>query len=707
MRIPIRRSLICAALGSVIAVAQQEYRLRVTVNLVQVDATVTDSEGNPAPDLKAGDFRVLLDGRQQELKYCNFVRAEELAPATVATATPMDLLAAPAGQPAMPAAPVKREDVRRTIVLFVSDLLTSSESMPGIRAGLKRFVLDQMRPGDLVAIVRSSAGLGALQDFTTDRRMLLAAVDQVRWTSHAVGIGGGAAYETIGAPALGGIGPLDVAQLDKIDSVDRATLATTASLLQVVRGMADLPGRKSVILISDGLRLTSPDEMNPMDGSKDIGTGSFLSPISASMRRVADESVRAGVVLYAIDTRGANSLNAKAADRLKPADPRPGRNTEPIAPNGIDPWAMTQGRRDEYSDNQWGGIFLTAQTGGFMITESNRIDAALERVMADQRGYYLLGFQPPADSMEPDSAGTPDYHRLKIEVLRPGLKVRSHAGFFGIGDEYRAAHPDLMLSKTLDSPFQATDIHVDVDASYLMGKSKYFIRAAVYIDGRDVALKGPPNHRTGVMHLMVRAFNANGGSLEGGIDQVRRVDLDHEGYERALKYGLIYTTLLPASKPGPYQVRVALLDEATSKIGTGGGFVSIPPAKGSGLCLSGVIFQHDLGTDDHIVPAGRASVYSAGQVARFEFQIASSGSKLKVDRLAMRTRIFRDGVEVWQSAETPVETDATKTAGTFAKGALEVPKGLDPGKYMIRVEVSDKDTPGAPSAWQWAKLTLK
>jgi hypothetical protein len=69
--------------------------------------------------------------------------------------------------------------------------------------------------------------------------------------------------------------------------------------------------------------------------------------------------------------------------------------------------------------------------------------------------------------------------------------------------------------------------------------------------------------------------------------------------------------------------------------------------------------------------------------------------------------LFRDGVEVWQSAATPVETDATKTAGTFARGSLEVPKGLDAGQYLIRVDIGDKAHPEAIGAWQWAKLTVR
>jgi hypothetical protein len=88
------------------------------------------------------------------------------------------------------------------------------------------------------------------------------------------------------------------------------------------------------------------------------------------MRRVVDESVRAGVVLYAIDTRGLTSLRPLASDHLE--------HTPSTNDSGDFGAKMTQSRRDEYSDNQWGGIFLTAQTGGFMITESNRIDAASE-----------------------------------------------------------------------------------------------------------------------------------------------------------------------------------------------------------------------------------------------------------------------------------------------------------------------------------------
>jgi hypothetical protein len=52
-----------------------------------------------------------------------------------------------------------------------------------------------------------------------------------------------------------------------------------------------------------------------------------------------------------------------------------------------------------------------------------------------------------------------------------------------------------------------------------------------------------------------------------------------------------------------------------------------------------------------------------------------------------------------ESAAAPVETDAKKTAGLFAGGALEVPKGLDAERYRVRVDVGDKAQLDTPRAW--------
>ena len=689
--------------------SNNEYRIRISANLVQVDATVTDSHGKPVSGLTADDFQILLDSKPQKIAFCNFVEAGEGAPAPPAPAPRQPAVARKleGALPSMPAVPLKREEVRRTVVLFVDDLSMAAESVPAVRRGLHKFIDQQLRPGDLVAIVRASAGLGALQDFTTDRNLLLAAADQVRWTP----LGRGAAW----AYAPVGIDPNEEAwqnssqgRADTISRIENYTVAATSSLWRLAHGMAPMPGRKCIVILSDNLPLRTPDEINPFQ-TVDVGSGEG-GRILPSIRRVVDECVRAGVVLYAIDTRGLSALSAEARDRPRPPgapeDASPG---PPSAGGSLPPgdwvWTAMQGRRDEYREGQWGAMFLASETGGFMVTEANFIDAGIERIMSDQSGYYLLGFAPPADALVPDRYGHPAYHRLKVEVRRPGLHVRSHQGFFGVADEEMAAaplRPELQLATALESPFQSSGLRMEVQSGFLnVRKNVAAIRTTVVLDGRDLDLSGPPIHRTGVFHLVVRAFAVNGSQVPGGIDQALRIDLDPDGYERALKYGLIYAALIPVTKAGPYQVRAACRDENTGKVGTAGDFVVVPKLKG--MALSGIVFETSRAVYDHVRPAIGSSDYAPGERAQFAFEIINPTA----GPLTMRTRLFRDGAQAYESPATPVAMGERKAGHAFTSAVIEIPANLQPGDYLMRVEVEDQMSPPHQSkAWQWVRLRV-
>ena len=62
-----------AALGGIVAAQQQPApqapppTFRVEVNYVEVDAIVTDAQGNAVTDLTLDDFEVLEDGRPQKV----------------------------------------------------------------------------------------------------------------------------------------------------------------------------------------------------------------------------------------------------------------------------------------------------------------------------------------------------------------------------------------------------------------------------------------------------------------------------------------------------------------------------------------------------------------------------------------------------------------------------------------------------------------
>lgn len=238
---------------------------RIAIDLVQLDAVVTDRRGQPVHDLRADEFEVLQDGRPQPIASFGYVAAggQPAAP---------DVTRSAAGSPG----PIAPHHVRRTIAIVVDDLGLSFESTARVRDVLRQFVDRDVRPGDLVAILRTGAGMGALQQFTTDRRVLHAAVERVRWNFMA---------------RVSPFGPRMNAE-DALEAfrTEVFTAGTLGAVQYVVKGVSELPGRKSVVLLSDGFRLLDAD-------------GKYGRTMDA-LRALVDAANRAGVVIYTIDARG-------------------------------------------------------------------------------------------------------------------------------------------------------------------------------------------------------------------------------------------------------------------------------------------------------------------------------------------------------------------------------------------------------------------
>ncbi|HEY7516061.1 MAG TPA: VWA domain-containing protein, partial [Vicinamibacteria bacterium] len=152
--------------------------VRVTLSLVQVDAVVTDGTGRHVTDLTAADFEIFEDGKRQEISHCSYVSI----PRQAAPAPPSRNADLPVPPPPAPAR-LRPERVRRTLALVVDDLGLSYRSTVEVREALEAFVDRQMEPGDLVAIIRTRGGIGALQQFTADKAQLRAAIERVRFNA--------------------------------------------------------------------------------------------------------------------------------------------------------------------------------------------------------------------------------------------------------------------------------------------------------------------------------------------------------------------------------------------------------------------------------------------------------------------------------------------------------------------------------------------
>ena len=277
--------------------------VKISTNLIQVDVTVIGKDGKVIRDLRPDEIQVFQNGKKQDLSNFSFISNLRETPATEKPqkVDPKTIL---------PPTPVKPEQVRRTIALVIDDLSLSFESTYYARRAIKKFVDEQMQDGDLVAIIRTGAGIGALQQFTTDKRQLYAAIEKIRWNPMGTGkIGAFAALEAPLSPIPEETQPGErTAQgIEREQESTRSAIFATGTLgaiNYVIRGMQELPGRKSILLVSDGFKLFEEDA----NGFKESGR------VLDSIRRLVDAANRASVVIHTLDARGLQYTGLTAAD---------------------------------------------------------------------------------------------------------------------------------------------------------------------------------------------------------------------------------------------------------------------------------------------------------------------------------------------------------------------------------------------------------
>ena len=632
--------------------------LRIAVDLVQVDAVVTDNRGRHVTDLTAADFEILQDGKPQALSAFTYINSA--APTAASGASPDPRLPAPIG----PTTPIAPDKVRRTIAIVVDDLGLSFEDTARVRDALKRLVERDIQPGDLVAILRTGAGMGALQQFTTDRRVLYAAVDRVRWNFMA--------RTSI----------FNASKTDPIDDFrnEYFTVGTLGAIQYIVRGVAALPGRKSVIVLSDGFRLTDADRQ--------------YGRINSTLRSLTDAANRAGVVIYTIDTRGLMVTSAGAADNVS--------GTPDPASGQVSAAGLEVARKEELLATQDGLGVLAADTGGLFILNTNDIAAGVRRALDDQQGYYLLGYAPQSDTF---STANPKFHSLRVRVKRPGLRVRSRRGFIGRADQ--APRPRSAENRMIDavtSPFSGGDMKLRLTSIFgHADKAGSVVDSFMHVDARDLTFtKQTDGKHVAEVETLAVTFGDNGqvADTHGRRYTITLVD---DGYQRALERGFVYSMRVPVKRPGPYQLRIALRDITSDRIGSASHFVDVPDVKKGRLTLSGLVIQGTLPekslagdvveTVDDSDPKATVALRTFRQgkqasylVAIYNAKRGPSGAPL----LDSEIRLYRDGAEVFHSGPRAVELVPGPADRFVAGGTLRFFEAFPPGTYVLEIAITDR-----------------
>ncbi|MGE3468287.1 MAG: VWA domain-containing protein, partial [Pyrinomonadaceae bacterium] len=544
--------------------------VKISTNLIQVDVTVTDSKGKAIQDLRPDEIEIYENGQRQTITGLTFVSSGRT----------LIKQEKEVGKDVVPVPPstVRPELVRRTVALVVDDLSLSFESAYQTRRALKKFVDEQMEDGDLVAIIRTGAGIGALQQFTSDRRMLYAAIEKVRW--NPLGSGGVSVF----APLMAVIPPDPDAPEPEagertIEGIEREfndfregyfATGTLGALDYVIRGMSDLPGRKSIILFSDGFPMFNTNAQGFLEGSQ------ALDP----MKRLVDRANRASVVIYAMDPRGLVYTGLTVQD-----------NTSGRTAQQLDTEAAN--RRTRLSDTQDSLKFLSEETGGFALINNNDLIGGVRRVLEDQ-SYYLVGYEPDGDTFDPAKRR---FNNIEVKVLRRGAKARYRSGFFNVADRDKPASPmgttpTAQLEYALVSPFAVNGIDVRLNALFGVDtKNASYVRSLLHVDASDIKFTdGENGTKKAVFSVLAMSFGDNGqvvDELYKGYTLTIRPDT----YERMRAEGFVYHFLFPVKKAGAYQYRVAIRDSGGGQVGSASQFVQVPDLKKKRLITSSIVLE--------------------------------------------------------------------------------------------------------------------
>jgi VWFA-related protein len=664
---------------------EEEDVVRITSELVQTDVVVTDKEDQIVNDLKLSDFEVYENGRKQDLKFMEFVSVDA-PPRTEGDASGVTI----AGKPVETDLPhdLAARDVRRVIAFVVDDLTIPFEDLSAVRQLLTDFVDNKMKDGDLVAIVRVVGGKGLLQQLTSDRQMLRRAIAELNVATNPfmaynnpAAVGRQAANPA--APAEGA-GDQDIVNFEDLGLQDFTDpnnetqrlfrgLFSLTTAGYVIDSMKDIPGRKSMVLISGGVPIFEVSN-----------TGSVFSNITYLLNQLTDKAVRAGVVINTLDPRG-----LKASPGVAGFNQTPGRS----ALSDPDPSFGRGGGTDAMFGTPLAGAeehlglgVLSNATGGVSVVNTNNFKEGLDRVLARGRGYYLLAYTP---SEKFDKK----FHRLQIKVKREGVKVYTHQGYFARPDVKGAPHTkEETIVMAAQSPLARRD--VDVSANITLkppaapARKTTTLDIHLLIDPHKLSFRQSDDGKYHTSFDVVGFVYDQVGKLRGGFSETVTSNLSSDEYQHALATGLTYsaTTELP---PGYFQFRGVVRETETGNLGTLSKYLEVPDLSNGRLAMSSLfLFAAD--------PAPRASaaptpLLALRQISRKQdlryaalvYNARVAGGK---PQLSSQVIISRSGKVVYQEPEQPVESVSTSPVTKVGQiGLSKVP----PGRYVLTLLITD------------------
>ncbi len=531
--------------------------LRSAVDLVEVDAVVTDRSGKPIKGLKQEQFGVAEDGKDQKVATFDYYDVEKIETAEAADTAPVTI---PIGGASMPDEVRQQLRDRRLIVLFFDLTSLQSQDLTRSTAAAKKFLQTQMTSADLVGVVAFGTQLRVIADFTNDRDLLNQAVD-------ALLPGKESQLSALAAAASFGGEDTVTEDTDAAFTADDTefNVFNTDRKLQAIESMSDLlrdiPGKKSVIQFTSGITQTGEDNRSQL-----------LATTNAANR--------ANVAVYTVDSRG---LMAE----IPGGDPSVGAASGTSMFSGASVFHQTDSREDSRETL----ATLATDTGGKSFFDLGDLGQAFQAVQSDNAGYYLLGYYST------NAARDGRWRTIRVSVSGvPGAKIRYREGYYAPKDfgVYTTEDRERQLEDAMRSENPVVELPVAVDTAYFrLDKNQIFVPISAKLASSALQWAEKSNRREVEFDFAAEVRGAQSNRVVGALRDTITVKLDPERYQEVGQNALVYQggIILP---PGDYKLKFLARENETGRIGTFESELKLPAAAPDRLQLSSVVLSSQL-----------------------------------------------------------------------------------------------------------------
>ena len=546
--------------------------LRASSRLTVVDVTVTDNKGQPIQGLKASDFHVFEDGKEQPINHFDELRADLPRPTRQPPPLPPNVytnLQPPPGSSSVNVILMDALNTKLTDQAFVK-----SETLAYLRS---------MAPGTRVAIMTLSNQLRILQGFTQDGAILSAAIksrnnrqlpsplmntdldDSIDSIADMVDAGTAAALQ-------------EFSNETNTFQTDMRNQMTLEALDQIAGYLSTIPGRKNLIWFTAGM----PLQMFPQGGVNDLAT---MTDYTRELRKTTDLLTAAQIAVYPVDAQGLHGNPANSA--VNAGSGFSNGNGAKMANSDL---AFLQKTGAE----QLSMAAVAEATGGVPYFNTNGLKEAIAKAIANGANYYMVTYVPPVPKY--DGA----FHKISVKVDHPGAKLAYRTGYYSDDIAHNDAGGKSLTPATVGAPVLVDDmaesmrrgvptssqILFDVRVEPHSGeinppgtapagvlnprlKDKVLKRYDVqYIfPGRQIMFTDAPNNmHHGALEFEVAAYDVNGTMLNS-INQSIELPLSTDAYNKLQKTPFQFFQQLDLP-PGDIFLRIGIHDVTAAHVGT-------------------------------------------------------------------------------------------------------------------------------------------